>query len=85
MITIFNREEIVTAHSTDERDKLAERLKLSGVEFKVKTVMKAVTEPDPGKRGGVRSMISYRYRFYVHRGDYDYAKKIAAAASGESG
>lgn len=77
MLTIFNRKELTTTFSMEERSRIEDILDVNGIFYWTKAVSRS------GGLGGSRSRVGtmgqdmgmeYQYKIYVYREDYEKAK-----------
>lgn len=82
MITIFNRKEVCVTYDMKEQARVRDILARNGIDYSVKTVNRmsasAVSAGDRGRVGtyGQDASAMYEYKIYVHKTDYEKAKKL---------
>lgn len=79
MIHIFNRRELITALSLEQRDAIATNLSQAGIDYRVKTEdnLAGPTLSLEGRRATDLFMDQrsrWRYTFYVKKQDLEYAR-----------
>ena len=81
MITIFNRKELLVTFDMKRQSDIRDTLAANGIEYTIKVTNRqsaAVIGSGRARTGsfGMKSKLSYEYKFYVHKKDYDNAVRL---------
>ena len=81
MLTVFNRKELIITLDMDQQADIRRILSENGIDYEVKTTNlqnAAVVGSSRGRLGsfGIDQDYTYEYKFFVHRKDYDRAKRL---------
>lgn len=78
MITIFNRQELITTFSMDVQAGVRDTLTQNGIEYRIKTHSHSFGRYARKRTGSCRvnSEYAYEYIIYVHRDDLEKAQYL---------
>lgn len=81
MITIFNRQELLVTMDMNRQAEIRDLLASHNIEYVIKTINLQDAHLTGNKRSktgsiGIKKEYSYEYRIFVHKRDYEKAKKI---------
>ncbi len=81
MITIFNRKELLITLDMKVQANVRDLLAANGIAYKVKVTnlqSAAILDSSRARTGsfGMNQTVSYEYKIYVHRKDYENAKHL---------
>ena len=81
MITIFNRKELLVTFDMKRQSDIRDTLAANGIEYTIKVTNRqsaAVIGSGRARTGsfGMNTDLSYEYKIYVHKKDYDHAMSL---------
>lgn len=81
MLTIFNRRKLILAFSIEWQMKIRDKLHANSIEYKYKVInhnrpFPFLSSRERNQTLGQNMEMVYEYIFFVHRRDYDKAKKL---------
>ena len=82
MITLWNRKELSITFSMKEQSRICEILATNGIEYSVKIINRGSPSPFAvGTRAtmgsfGEKSELSYEYKIYIQKVDYEIARSL---------